>query len=107
MKKFSFIDFVWEIWTVGKERNVDVDVAYDMFRTDVAHGEAQPCNTGDSLPDFDYEAAKSAWDALTDVAQNDAHNEWLKFSREHYSEICSAFAEGKEAVDNLASKNCG
>ena len=35
---FSFIDHVNEIWRVSKVKNVDVGVAYDMFRADVAAG---------------------------------------------------------------------
>ena len=33
---FSFVDHVNEIWRVGKVKNVDVGVAYDMFQCNIS-----------------------------------------------------------------------
>ena len=55
---FSFVDYVNEIWRVSKVKNVDVGVAYDMFRADVAAGQAFPYNTATVLPSFDFAKAK-------------------------------------------------
>ena len=89
--KFSFIDHVNEIWRVSKVKNVDVGVAYDMFRADVAAGKALPYNTATVLPTFDFAKAKTEWDALTLEEQKDAYSEWHDFVETNYAKICAQF----------------
>lgn len=89
--KFSFIDHVNEIWRVSKVKNVDVGVAYDMFRADVAAGKALPYNTATVLPTFDFAKAKTEWDALTEKEQKDAYAEWHAFVETNYAKICAQF----------------
>lgn len=101
---FSFLDHTYEIWTVSKERNVDVGVAYDMFRTDVQNGQALPYNTGDALPNFNFADAKEQWDALTNDEQLDAYEEWHEFKANCYTEACAAFAEGEDAMIALVAE---
>ena len=90
--KFSFIDYVFEIWTVAKMRDVDVGVAFDMLRTDIEYGKAMPFNTGDSLPTFDFAAARLKWDALTAEEQKTSITEYLEFAHQNYVELCEFFA---------------
>ena len=100
MNKF-FINHLFDIFTVGQKRNVDVGVAFDMFRTDVRLGEARESNTGDALPGFDFAAAKVEWDKLDEADQKQAIEDYDNFIDEHYREACAAFPEGREAVDAL------
>ena len=103
MNKF-FINHLFDIFTVGQKRDVDVGVAFDMFRTDVRFGEAHDCNTGDALPNFDFKAAKVEWDKLGEAAQKQAIEDYDNFINEHYREACDAFAKGKQACDELAQE---
>ena len=89
--KFSFIDHVNEIWRVSKVKNVDVGVAYDMFRADVAAGQALPYNTATVLPTFDFAKAKVEWDTLTKEEQMEAYTEWHDFVETSYAKICAQF----------------
>jgi hypothetical protein len=98
MNKF-FINHLFDIFTVGQKRNVDVGVACDMFRVDVSNG--TPRNCGDALPGFDFAVAKVEWDKLDAAAQMEAVNDYNTFIHDHYQEACVAFAEGREAVDAL------
>ena len=100
MNKF-FINHLYDIFTVGQKRDVDVGVAFDMFRTDVRFGEAHGCNTGDALPEFDFKAAQRQWDKLSEADQKQAIEDYDAFVSEHYSEACAAFAAGRDAVDAL------
>lgn len=88
---FSFIDHVNEIWRVSKVKNVDVGVAYDMFRADVAAGKALPYNTATVLPTFDFAKAKVEWGALTEEEQMEACTEWHAFVETNYEKICAQF----------------
>ena len=73
-KKFSFLDYVEEIGAVSRANNVDMGVAYDMFRVDVANGRNENC--GPCMGGFDFPAAKARWDALTPGEQSQAYDEW-------------------------------
>ena len=90
---FSFVDYVNEIWRVSKVKNVDVGVAYDMFRADVAAGKALPYNTATVLPTFDFAKAKTEWDALTEKEQKDAYTEWHAFLDTNYTKVCADFKD--------------
>lgn len=100
---FSFLDHVFEIWTVSSARKVDVGVAYDMFRTDVQHGQALPYNTGEALPDFNFADAKTDWDELTEDEQLAAMGEYSDFIHANYTATCRAYPKGREALDALVS----
>ena len=73
-KKFSFLDYVEEIGAVSRANNVDMGVAYDMFRADVANGANANC--GSCMDGFDFAALKEQWDALTKPEQAAAYEEW-------------------------------
>lgn len=88
---FSFVDHVNEIWRVSKVKNVDVGVAYDMFRADVAAGQALPYNTATVLPTFDFAKAKVELDALTLEEQKETYVEWHAFVETNYEKICAQF----------------
>ena len=89
---FSFIDYLWEIFIVGKVKEVDVGVAYSMFKADVSAGEALKYNTGDALSDFDFASAKENWDKLTEDEQKSAISEWHKCIDTYYVDLCAMFA---------------
>ena len=94
-----FGKYAYDIWTVATKRNVDVGVGFDMFRVDIANGRPQNC--GDALPGFDWHAAQAAWDKLSADEKSAAVNDWVNFSREHYSELCEAYKGGRVAMDAL------
>jgi len=79
MRKFSFLNYTKEVFLVGKNLNVDIGIAFDRFKADVKAGAALPYNTANALPDFDFAAAKTAWDELTRDEQIDAYGEWSEF----------------------------
>ena len=90
---FSFINYLWEIFTVGKKNVVDIGVAFDMFRTDVRIGD----NECGALSGFDFAAAKVEWDKLTRDEQNAAVEEWLDCIAENYNDLCAEFVALSEA----------
>lgn len=101
---FRFTDYANEIFTISSVNGVDVGVAYDQFRADVAAGRALPYNTGSALPDFDFAAANNEWEALTEDEQKVAYAEWHDFIAECYTEACTAFTDGEDAMAALAAE---
>lgn len=79
MRKFSFLNYTKEVYTVSKNLNVDIGVAFDRFKADVNAGAALPYNTGNALPDFAFAATKIAWDGLTRDEQLASYDEWSEF----------------------------
>lgn len=73
-KKFSFLDYEAEIGAISRANNVDLGVAYDMFRVDVANGRNENC--GPCMAGFDFPAAKALWEAMTKPEQAAAYEEW-------------------------------
>ena len=94
-----FGKYAYDIWTVGEKRHVDAGVAFDCLRVDIANGRPQNC--GDALPSFDFKSAQEAWDKLSADEKSAAVNDWVNFSREHYSELCEAYKGGRVALDAL------
>lgn len=86
---FSFVDHVKEIWRVSKVKNVDIGVAYEMFRADVAAGQALPFNTATVLPSFDFAKERIQWDGLTLEEQQEAYAEWHVFVETNYANVCA------------------
>ena len=74
-KKFSFLEYEEEIREIARANNVDIGVAYDMFRADVRNGKNENC--GVCMDGFDFAALKERWDALTKPEQAAAYEEWL------------------------------
>lgn len=98
---FSFLDHVFDIWTVSMTLGVDVGVAFDMFRADVRHGGVG--NTGKALPEVDFAALKEQWDAMTEDEQFAALDAYSAFVAANYRLTCRAYPNGREAVDALVS----
>ena len=73
-KKFSFLDYEAEIGAISRANNVDLGVAYDMFRADVRNGKNENC--GPCMAEFDFAGAKAKWDALTPGEQSQAYDAW-------------------------------
>lgn len=73
-KKFSFKDYEKEIREISRANNVDMGVAYDMFRADVRNGTNENC--GSCMEGFDFGALKTRWDALSKEEQERAYQEW-------------------------------
>ena len=97
-----FVNHLHDIFTVGKKRNVDVGVAFDMFRTDLRLEGAQKCNTDDSLPDFDFAEEGRKWNARTDAEKVAAFDDWNAFIKARYEDAVKAFAEGPASCSALA-----
>lgn len=73
-KKFSFLEYEEEIREIARANNVDIGVAYDMFRADVRNGKNENC--GSCMEEFDFAALKEQWDALSQSEQAAAYEEW-------------------------------
>ena len=83
----NFTDCIYEIYKVTKTRRetdypeCDIGTGFSMFLGDVKNGAATPDNTGGILPDFDFAAAKTAWDGMTDEEKDAALAEIAKVRR--------------------------
>lgn len=71
---FSFKDYEAEIREISRANSVDLGVAYDMFRADVASGANGNC--GSCMAGFDFGAAREKWDALSKDEQSRAYQAW-------------------------------
>lgn len=95
--KFSYLDYTREITALAVELPTNFSEAWDRFRADVSAGEARDYNTGDVLKDFDFKSAGEKWDALTEVEQQQARDEWNDFlTREIELKLVEAYKTGKE-----------
>lgn len=103
---YFFIDHIWDIWKIAAHKDVDVGVAYDMFRTDARFGKAHEYNT--DMPDLvDWTAMKAEYDALVEAELlDDAYALYHQFkTREVYFKICYFWkAEDKDALDAFVAK---
>lgn len=94
---------IYEVWKVAETRRTtdypscDIGTAFSMFFSDVKQGAAHPENTGDILPDFDFAAAKVAWDAMTSDEQTIALEE-ARMSRTTMANELAASYPDKEAM---------
>ncbi|MEG1886430.1 MAG: hypothetical protein RR182_09205 [Alistipes sp.] len=100
VKKFSFLDYLFEIWTVATVRVVDISIAFLMFRADMELGYGNECNTGNALGDFDFAGAKALWDALTGTKQFEAVQEFTDFIVVGYAEACELYPD-REKLQEL------
>ena len=73
-KTFSFLEYAEEIGAISRANSVDLGVAYDMFRADVASGANGNC--GSCMAGFDFGAAREKWDALSKDEQSRAYQAW-------------------------------
>ena len=73
-RNFSFLDYEAEIRQIARANNVDLGVAYDMFRADVRNG--ANINCGPCMDGFDFAGAKVIWDSMTKSEQSAAYEEW-------------------------------
>ncbi|MEG1886416.1 MAG: hypothetical protein RR182_09135 [Alistipes sp.] len=100
VKKFSFLDYLFEIWTVATVRVVDVSIAFLMFRADMELGYSNECNTGNALGDFDFAGAKVRCCALTKPEQFEANQEFTDFIIDCYTEACELYPD-REKLNEL------
>lgn len=83
----NFTGCIYEIYKVTKTRRetdypeCDIGTGFSMFLGDVKAGTATPDNTGSILPDFDFAAAKTAWDGMTEEEKDAALAEIAKVRR--------------------------
>ena len=83
----NFTGCIYEIYKVTKTRRktdypeCDIGTGFSMFLGDVKNGAATPDNTGGILPDFDFAAAKTAWDGMTEEEKDAALAEIAKVRR--------------------------
>lgn len=83
----NFTGCIYEIYKVTKTRRetdypeCDIGTGFSMFLGDVKAGAATPDNTGGILPDFDFAAAKTAWDGMTEEEKDAALAEIAKVRR--------------------------
>ena len=81
MKKFSYVEHIFEIVRVAEKLPCDIGEAWDRFRADVEAGEAHDYNTGDILEYFDFGYAGKLWNAMTKEEQEQAREDWRKVMR--------------------------
>ena len=89
---FSFIDYVYEIFTISKALDVDIGVAYDMLRADIRSGERANTEAVD-LGGFDVAAAHEAFAAMTEEEQKAAYGEWHDFVRRCYDAAVKVYPD--------------
>lgn len=87
----SFKDYVWEIWKVAEVNGVDVGVAYDMFRSDVANGAVLPENCGRAIPEVDFVALGKQWAEMTPEEQSEARVQYQELIGRRYDALCEAY----------------
>ena len=94
---------IYEVYKVAETRRTtdypgcDVGTAFSMFFSDVKQGAAHPENTGNILPEFDFAAAKAAWDSLTSDEQSVALEEARMSRTACYDALTAAYPD-KEAM---------
>ena len=87
----------------GDYPECDLGTAAAMFMADVKLGAAHPENTGDALPNFDFAAAKTAWDSMTDDEQKAALAEATRSRTALYAELVKAYPD-KDAMVKLVEE---
>lgn len=101
---FNLASCVYEIYAVceykrkGDYPECDIGTAASMFLADVKHGTNE--NTGDALPGFDFAAASSAWNAMTDEEQTAALEAASKSRTALYAQLSNIYPN-KEAMVKL------
>ena len=99
---FHFIDYVYEICTIGKTLHVDIGTAYAMLKADIATGHRD--NTaGIDLSDFDVIWAHVNFDKLTADEKIEAYAEWHDFVSKCYEEITKAYPN-RDKLKRLADE---
>ena len=94
---------IYEVYKVAETRRTtdypgcDVGTAFSMFFSDVKQGAAHPENTGNILPEFDFAAAKAAWDSMTSDEQSTALEEARVSRTAKANELCAVYPD-KEAM---------
>lgn len=92
MKTININEHIWNIWNIGKENNVDIGVAKDMFianleqRAAVYHG----------ADELDYAALGAAWAELGDGDKTK--------QRETYRQITAVTEAGGRYKDLTAAR---
>ena len=100
---FNPANCIYEVYKVAETRrktdypSCDVGTAFSMFFADVKLGRSTDDNTGGILPDFDFAAAKTAWDAMTSEEQSTALEE-ARVSRTACYDALSATYPDKAAM---------
>lgn len=100
---FNPANCIYEVYKVAETRrktdypSCDVGTAFSMFFADVKLGRSTEGNTGGILPDFDFAAAKTAWDAMTSEEQSTALEE-ARVSRTACYDALSAAYPDKAAM---------
>lgn len=90
---------IYEVYKVAETRRTtdypgcDVGTAFSMFFSDVKQGAAHPENTGNILPEFDFAAAKAAWDSMTSDEQSTALEEARVSRTALYNELTKAYPD--------------
>lgn len=113
MKKFSYLDYVWEICAVCVALQCGPSEAYDRFRADVKAGEAKEYNTGDVLIGFDFSEASKRYHEMAPTEKSDAIDGWVEFidgveNKRRWRVLSDIFKNGdREAFDAIVnvSKN--
>lgn len=94
---------IYEVYKLAEEHrktdypSCDVGTAFSMFFADVKLGQSTDGNTGGMLPEFDFAAAKSAWDEMTSEEQSTALEEARVSRTACYNDLSAAYPD-KEAM---------
>jgi hypothetical protein len=86
---FSFLDYIYEIFTVSAELKVGQEEAFNRFKADVRNGR-QTENTEPAIPTFDFAKAKEDYKAA-EAADVDLVAEYHDFDSKRDNETFSEY----------------
>lgn len=105
---------MYEVWKVAETHrktdypSCDIGTAFSMFMADVKLGQSTDGNTGGILPDFDFAAARAAWDAMTPKEQSAALEQAGDVRVNLYDTLCERHPDKNAmvaAVENYLADN--
>lgn len=103
---------IYEVYKLAETRRktdypgCDVGTAFSMFFADVKLGRPTEGNTGGILPNFDFAAAKTAWDAMTDEEQTVALEEASRSRVALHSELAKLYPNKAAMVEAVEAYLC-
>ena len=96
---------IYEVYRVAEIRrktdypSCDVGTAFSMFLTDVKLGRSTEDNTGGILPEFDFAAAKAAWETMSSEEQTAALEEARMSRTALHSELAELYPNKTAMVE--------
>lgn len=106
-KKYFYLDHVWDIWSVSIDKAVDLNIAFELFRNDIYHGESQVTSLKidfDQLKeiracisDEDLTTAVDLYKAFVALKYTEMVELWKNQDTEGYEKLMADFKAAYEA----------